>query len=278
MDQMIQKDGQIIGMIHPPHCTHDRLQAGKSVVPVYNLEVYGKHTYFVGDDFILVHNPCHRPALSAEEYYRQFVDEGFIKEIEDPDPAHSGGKTLRFMVESGRMRYFVNRFQDLVPKNKGPYSINTNISHHLKELGFVPGTPEFKESLAGREGAVWLLKEAKSQNDFEKVLSKKKPLYIPVISSHLSAPAPSVSSSSFAAATSAASASSASSVIFVTVPSYFVPVTFGSPISLDPLIVSPCFTSAHPASSISPPVHYYPHYLATYTTSFLESWRNSSVP
>ena len=58
-DEMLQKDGQIMKMncsaFQGSHCG---TRSKDSIVPVYNLEVAQKHTYFVGRDFVLVHNSC----------------------------------------------------------------------------------------------------------------------------------------------------------------------------------------------------------------------------
>ena len=102
-DQMIQKDGQIVRIIHPvPHCRCVRPLTGESIAPVYNLEILQKHTYFVGRDFILVHNPCERPPkkngkIPLGDRFQRMWDNGFIGSM--PDLEDSSKITLSFQLK-----------------------------------------------------------------------------------------------------------------------------------------------------------------------------------
>ena len=102
-DEMLQKDGQVMKMIcSTPHGASCGMHNGESMVSVYNLEIAQKHTYFVGQDFILVHNQCRRnlgvrDSIPAQERFSWLAKNGFIKCI--PDDSNEGRITLSFKLK-----------------------------------------------------------------------------------------------------------------------------------------------------------------------------------
>ena len=137
-DEMLQKDGQIMKMIcSTPHGTSCGMHNGESMVSVYNLEIAQKHTYFVGQDFILVHNPYNkrlenRESISVQERFSWLARSGFIKCI--PDNSNEGRLTLSFKLNwEGREKFRqrcgseATRIQDVM---------RTNVYYPLTQLGF----------------------------------------------------------------------------------------------------------------------------------------------
>ena len=148
-DEMIQRDGQVVKLIDPAtHCSASRIKPEKSIALVYNLEVSGKHTYFAGQDFILVHNPYtrkekntrkkktvkgkHKP-LKAWQRYKLFVDSNCIEEIDDPN--HKGARTLAFKLSVKDRVEFMSKHGFSSAKSSR-VQIRAAISDPLRALGF----------------------------------------------------------------------------------------------------------------------------------------------
>ena len=103
-DEMLQKDGQIMKMIcSTPHGTGCGAHSGESMVSVYNLEIAQKHTYFVGQDSILVHNPYEnepkrRVNVPVQQRFLWLVQNGFIK-FSILDASNENKVTLSFELK-----------------------------------------------------------------------------------------------------------------------------------------------------------------------------------
>ena len=139
-DEMLQKDGQIVKMnCSTPYGRYCGDHGRESMVSVYNLEIAQKHTYFVGRDFILVHNVCKKtPAVvkkschkSMKEHFLWFYDNGYIETIDD---GH-GGKTLSFKLNWEEGDSF-NQRRGLSKAKTPSHRLRTNIYYPLKKLGF----------------------------------------------------------------------------------------------------------------------------------------------
>ena len=182
LDQMIQKDGQIVEMVHP-HPARGRLQAGQDMISVYNLEVSQKHTYFVGDDSILVHNPyvCTKKTSSADRYYA-LKSNKFVKNIEDP--SDNNVMKVGIIVKREDKDRFVQVLQELETAEDSKNmegsknmehrkkTVKNNLDKSLRYLGFRSITKKHGRSIAGPGASVWVLKKRISQTDFEKRLLK----------------------------------------------------------------------------------------------------------
>ena len=185
-DEMIQKDGQILKMIHSgSHRIHSRIPAEGGVVPVYNLEISGKHTYFVGQDFILVHNPCKikpkrlqkkpeklqkKPErirrISLGERFQAMWDHGFIAPMQDPENERI--TTLRFQLN----REDRETFHSCCGCSRAADSSNarkTDIKEPLTQLGFI-SMPHLGSSEDGGRVIFWILMDVAQ---FKRALDKE---------------------------------------------------------------------------------------------------------
>ena len=172
-DEMIQKDGQIVKMnCSVPNDGHCRTQRTDSIVPVYNLEVARKHTYFVGQDFILVHNPYERSTVKRKritflERYSLFVKYGFISAINDHE--ENGQSTLAFTLPTEKMDFF--KAHCGFSKAKKHYDIlDADINTPLTRLGFVSRGRRITSGTSRLKPIIyWVLK---NRVKFNKILGK----------------------------------------------------------------------------------------------------------
>ena len=109
-------------------------------ITVYNFEVEGNHSYFVGDVGVLSHN-CNPVKVTAESL-------GIVGNITKFD--------VTFRVEGGKAIYY---FKDIAGEIKNPFSIVSNMIENarasgastLRVEGFVVNA-ELREALAKRYG------------------------------------------------------------------------------------------------------------------------------
>ena len=158
-DEMIQKDGQIVKMNCPVVNGKCGNQSKDSIVPVYNLEIAQKHTYFVGKDFLLVHNPYDpvtgkRMVLQAWERYKLFVDFGCINQVFDP--YNKGAITFEFRLNLKARDEFLSKFGFSNAKKLQDRQ-RAAISGPLRILGF----ESWSQNVEGRRDLVWILKDRK---------------------------------------------------------------------------------------------------------------------
>ena len=165
-DEMVQRDGQVVKLIYPAsHGTAGRVKPEKGIVPVYNLEVFGKHTYFVGKDFILVHNPykdrrkrnkTNRTRISVKDRYKLLFTQGYIQEVTVKEPSGIIYKTLEFRLKAEDKEGFALKYAMSAGKDTKT-KIVTAITDPLHKLGFVP-IPQGGQNLPGtRRDIVWRL-------------------------------------------------------------------------------------------------------------------------
>ena len=69
-DDLVSDSGESIKLLCPYYKrSHCGQSYNKKPMPVYNLEVYQKHVYFVGTNNILVHNVCGKYSLNGDPKY-----------------------------------------------------------------------------------------------------------------------------------------------------------------------------------------------------------------
>ena len=148
---------------------------------VYNLEVYKKHTYFVGSEYILAHNIC---GMTAQDVYFYFtgrnrvVEEGFRMEVLTEGSGEEGRQQptsiylqniflkVRNIDISELKKKYVLRLQNSPFKDRGAEGFS--LQKTLEHLGFVKKKIEYRRS-TGRVG-IWQLRYAIPINIYEKYI------------------------------------------------------------------------------------------------------------
>ena len=168
-DEMVQRDGQVVKLIYPAsHGTAGRVKPERSIVPVYNLEVFGKHTYFVGKDFILVHNTykdgsrrkktnCTR--MSVKDRYNLILKR-YIEEVEVMGACNIRYKTLEFRLKEEDREEFLLRYARSTGKDERS-KISTAITEPLHKLGFRSERQKGKCLPNSKRDIVWKLRNKK---------------------------------------------------------------------------------------------------------------------
>ena len=163
-DKMVQKDGQVVHMISSsPYGNHCGTHYKDSVVSVYNLEVFRKHTYFVGQDFILVHNPYNEeqiikkesgemPLLESYKKFKQYNCFG----LRD-DPCFPGKRVKAFTLKAeDRSGFILDCGYNGSCTEKRMEERTIRIP--LKKLGFESVTRQLRKRLFGKKNIVWVLR------------------------------------------------------------------------------------------------------------------------
>ena len=141
-DEMVQRDGQVVKLIYTTsHGTAGRVKPEKSIVPVYNLEIAQKHTYFVGKDFLLVHNAytgekTKHIRLNIKDRYNVLLRHNLIKEVKIRGPGKTSHTTLEFRLKAKDRAEFLSKHSMSAGKNE-EHQIATAITEPLKKIGFV---------------------------------------------------------------------------------------------------------------------------------------------
>ena len=167
-DEMLQKDGQIMKMIcSTPHGTGCGAHSGESMVSVYNLEIAQKHTYFVGQDFILVHNQCRRhpetrEIIPAHKRFSWLAKNGFIKCI--PDGSNEGRITLSFKLRWEDREKFSQRCGGL-STNSIHHVLSTHVYYPLTQLGFERIDKQIARDVRLKTPILWILRNGDGFND-----------------------------------------------------------------------------------------------------------------
>ena len=164
-DEMVQKNGQIVQMIcSSPHGTHCGAGSKGSIVSVYNLEIAKKHTYFVGQDFILVHNVC-TPSFALT--YDLLKKHGLFTEIRDEN-------TVDFKLPLAKRRELAEPLKErlasmrkLEADSYTDHNMLTTLADHLRNLGFVSRTGS---GSFGMRDLYWQLHINASLEEYEGVL------------------------------------------------------------------------------------------------------------
>ena len=139
-DEMLQKNGQIMKMnCSRSHGSHCGTRSKDSIVPVYNLEIAQKHTYFVGRDFVLVHNPCDRcygiyRKMKNQDCYKHWFDDGILQRRYNP--YRSNDTVIVFIVKAKDRDSFMWKY-GLSGEECSASRIHSLILRPLENLGFV---------------------------------------------------------------------------------------------------------------------------------------------
>ena len=187
-DEMVQRNGQIIKMIcsYGSHCG---AQAKEGIVSVYNLEIAQRHTYFLGHDFILAHNPCTREEgtgkrkrsemtddeeddLDAEEraarkkmrekmdddaQYALFKEHNLIRKIKDPD--YPGDTVTAFILPGTYKDHFI-KVSGHGEYGTKAYKMNHAFRDTLKRRGFFY-LGKTRNATSGKYDITWILRGKK---------------------------------------------------------------------------------------------------------------------
>ncbi len=133
-DRLVNSAGQVIKLIcnngQNKHCGKLYNTNGKPI-PVYNVEVYQKHVYFIGDDRVLVHNVCGKleQKSSLEDRGKDTEFKNLQKQVL-PYKNEPEGKQAYFDDISGADKCFINEQGERL---SGKFNfITTNSEESLK--------------------------------------------------------------------------------------------------------------------------------------------------